>query len=124
MRKRRAVGRIYGKNTVKRAIKTEIETRTDQKGVGKLGWSVKKTETTTSPPHEGEPAGTPVQERDHEHRHLRTSVIRSGALPSQTYGDRPSGHHMNQLMYLYLGDCLLERFTGRICLICILRSHR
>ena len=45
-------------NTVERAINTETDTRTEQKGVGKLGWFVSKTSTAASPPREGEPAGT------------------------------------------------------------------
>ena len=45
-------------NTVERAIKTETDTRIEYKGVGKLGWFVSKTSTSTSPPREGEPAGT------------------------------------------------------------------
>ena len=40
------------------AIKTEIDTRTESKGVGNLGWFMSKTLTATSPPREGEPAGT------------------------------------------------------------------
>ena len=28
------------------------------KGVGKLGWFISRTQTLTSPPREGEPAGT------------------------------------------------------------------
>ena len=45
-------------NTVERAIKTETDTRTEGKGVGKFGWFLCRTETVTSPPREGEPAGT------------------------------------------------------------------
>ena len=32
-------------NTVERAIKTETDTRTESKGVGKLGWFISKTKT-------------------------------------------------------------------------------
>ena len=39
-------------------MKTTIDTRTEQKGVGKLGRFMSKTETATSPPREGEPVGT------------------------------------------------------------------
>ena len=39
-------------------MKTEIDTKTEQKGVGKLGWFMSKAQTATSPPREGEPAGT------------------------------------------------------------------
>ena len=42
-------------NTVERAIKTD--TRTQEKGVGKIGWFLSKTSTVTSPPREGEPVG-------------------------------------------------------------------
>ena len=43
MRRRRVVGRIHGtKYTVEKAIKTEIDTRTEEKGVGKLGWFMSK----------------------------------------------------------------------------------
>ena len=42
-------------NTVERAIKTEINVRTQVKGVGNLSWFMS---TITSPPLEGEPAGT------------------------------------------------------------------
>ena len=45
-------------NAVERAIKIEIETRTESKGMGKLGWLMSLTQTTTSPPGEGEPTGT------------------------------------------------------------------
>ena len=40
-------------NTVERAIKTETNTKTEEKGLGKLGWL-----TLTSLPREGDPAGT------------------------------------------------------------------
>ena len=40
-------------------MKTEIDTRTEQKGMGKLDWFMSKT-SATSPPREGEPAGTPT----------------------------------------------------------------
>ena len=39
-------------------MKTEIDTKTEQKGVGKLGWFMSKAQTATSPPREGVPAGT------------------------------------------------------------------
>ena len=45
-------------NTVERATKTEKDTRTEYQGVGKLGWFMSKTETATSPPREGDSAGT------------------------------------------------------------------
>ena len=35
-----------------------MDVRTEYKGVGKLGWFMLKTSTVTSPPSEGEPAGT------------------------------------------------------------------
>ena len=38
MRKQIFVGRCYEINTIERAIKTEIDTRKEQKGVGKLRW--------------------------------------------------------------------------------------
>ena len=44
-------------NTVERAIKTETDTRTEEKGVGKLSWFMSKTYTVTSPAREGEPVG-------------------------------------------------------------------
>ena len=34
--------------------------------MGKLGWFVSRTQTFTSPPREGEPAGTAVEERERE----------------------------------------------------------
>ena len=43
-------------NIVERAIQTEIDTRTEYKGVGKLGWFM-----STSPPREGESVGTLMQ---------------------------------------------------------------
>ena len=46
------------RNTVERSLKTEIDTRTEQKGVGKLGWFMSKTLTSTSPRRESEPAAT------------------------------------------------------------------
>ena len=50
-------------NIVERAIKTEIDTVTEyEKGVAKLGWFISLTDTVTSPPREGEPAGTPNRE--------------------------------------------------------------
>ena len=48
------------RNAVEMAIKTETGTRTEQKGVGKLGWFMSKTYTATSPPREGEPVGTQI----------------------------------------------------------------
>ena len=39
-------------------MKTEIDTRTELKGVGKLGWFMSKTSTATSPPRQGDPEGT------------------------------------------------------------------
>ena len=37
MRKRRVVGRIHGRNTVERVIKTEIDTRTEKRsGLARL----------------------------------------------------------------------------------------
>ena len=45
-------------HTAERAIKTETDTRTEQKGVGKVGWFMSKTKPATSPPREGELAGT------------------------------------------------------------------
>ena len=33
------------RNTVERTLKTEIDTRTEQKGVGKLDWFMSKTST-------------------------------------------------------------------------------
>ena len=45
-------------NTVERAIETETDTRTEQRGMGKLGWFMSKTETTTTPPREGKPTWT------------------------------------------------------------------
>ena len=45
-------------NAVERAIKTDTDTRIESKGVGKLVWFVSLTQTVTSPPREGEPAGT------------------------------------------------------------------
>ena len=42
-------------NTVERAIKAEIDTGTEEDGVGKLGWVMSD---ITSPRREGEPAGT------------------------------------------------------------------
>ena len=39
-------------------MKTEIDIKTEQKAVGKLGWFMSKTLTVTSPPREGEPVGT------------------------------------------------------------------
>ena len=47
------LGELMESNTVERAIKTEIDTRTEQKGVGKLSWFMSLTQTATSPPHEG-----------------------------------------------------------------------
>ena len=47
-------------NTVERAIKTETDTRTEQKRVGKLGWFISLTYTTKTPPREGEPARTEI----------------------------------------------------------------
>ena len=44
MTKQRGVGRIYEKNTVERAIKTEIDARMgEKKGAGKLSWFMSKT---------------------------------------------------------------------------------
>ena len=37
---------------------TEVYIRAKLKGVGKLGWFMSKTSTTTSPRREGEPVGT------------------------------------------------------------------
>ena len=48
-------------NTIERAIKTEVGTRTEQKEVGNLGWFMSLTYTVTSPPREREPAGTQLQ---------------------------------------------------------------
>ena len=39
-------------------MKTEIDTRTEYKGVGKLGWFISKTLRATSLSREGESAGT------------------------------------------------------------------
>ena len=36
----------------------ETDTRTEYKGVGRLGWFMSKTQATTSPPREGELMGT------------------------------------------------------------------
>ena len=43
------------------AIKTKTDTRTKQKGVGKLGCFMSKTQTATSASREGETAGNPPQ---------------------------------------------------------------
>ena len=40
------------------AIKTEVDTRPEQKGAGKLGWFMSLTLIVTSPSREGGPAGT------------------------------------------------------------------
>ena len=45
-------------NTVEWAIKTETDTKTEWKGVGKFGWFMSKTQIATSPPREGKSAGT------------------------------------------------------------------
>ena len=37
MRRQRVVGKIYGMKTVVNAVKMEIDTRTEEKAVGKLG---------------------------------------------------------------------------------------
>ena len=55
------------RNTVEKAIKTETDTRTEQtKGGGKFGWFISGTSTVTSPPREGEPAGTGDSDKDDE----------------------------------------------------------
>ena len=38
-----------------KGMKTETDTRTEQKGVGKLGWIMSKTYTAASLPRDGEP---------------------------------------------------------------------
>ena len=51
-------------NTVKRATKTEIDTRTESewaRRVGKLSWFMSKASTATSPAREGEPTGPTVK---------------------------------------------------------------
>ena len=48
-RKAESCRKMYESNTVERA------SRTEQKGMDKLGWFVLKTYTTMSPPHGGEP---------------------------------------------------------------------
>ena len=47
-------------NTVDRAIETEKDTRTERKGVGKLGWLMSDI-NVTSPPRVGEPDGTIIR---------------------------------------------------------------
>ena len=42
-------------------MKTEIDTRAELKGLGKLSRFMSKTITATSPPHEGEPMGIVCQ---------------------------------------------------------------
>ena len=42
-RKRRDVGRIYGMKYSWKAIQTETDTKTEQKGVGERGWFMLKT---------------------------------------------------------------------------------
>ena len=49
---------LWNDKTDEKAIKTETERRTERKGVCKLGWFMCKTKTVTSPPREGELAGT------------------------------------------------------------------
>ena len=46
------------RNTVERATKTEIDARTEQKGVGKLASFTSLTSTATFPPRKDEPVGT------------------------------------------------------------------
>ena len=43
MRKRRAVGRIDGMKYGERAKETEIDTITEYKGMGRLGWFMSET---------------------------------------------------------------------------------
>ena len=44
--------------------------------MGKLGWFVSRTQTFTSPPREGEPAGTTVEERERERdKHIENKKV-------------------------------------------------
>ena len=52
------------RNTVERAIKTEIDT--NKKGVVKLGWFMSKTSTATYSPRDVEPAWTPKERNGSE----------------------------------------------------------
>ena len=54
MRKQKVVGRIYGMNTVEKAIKTETDTRTEkERKTNEQAWLV-----STSPPGKVESEGT------------------------------------------------------------------
>ena len=43
---------------LRRATKTKLDTRTELKGEGKVGWFTSKTQTATSQPRESEPVET------------------------------------------------------------------
>ena len=51
------------RNTVERAIKTEIDTEQNKKERASLVGLFKKTLTPASPPHEGEPVGMICENR-------------------------------------------------------------
>ena len=54
------------------------------KGVGKLGWFMSKTQTLTSPPREGEPAGT-EREREREREKASHNIFRSGMSSGDSF---------------------------------------
>ena len=70
-------------NTVENAIRTETDTRTEYKGVGKLGWLVSKTQTATSPRREAEPVGTCIHSNLHEMTNFFVETLQVGVQLSE-----------------------------------------
>ena len=60
--------------TAERAIKTGTNTRRERSG--KVGWFMSKTYTASSPPHEGEPAGT-VETKQKIYIYIYTYILLS-----------------------------------------------
>ena len=64
---------------------------TEQKGVDKFGWFMSKIQIATSPPREGEPAGTNGKEDDEirtllsEENNLRQPFIPPPVLPTRSH---------------------------------------
>ena len=75
MRRRRAFGRIYGMKYSWKGHKDRNRHTNRLKRVGKLGWFKSKTQTATSPPLEGEAAGTIVENTSSENGFYLVSFI-------------------------------------------------
>ena len=106
MRIRRVDGRILWIEIQVKGPQERNRHKKRVKGVGKLGWFMSRTQTLTSPPREGEPAGTV----DHEYTTIFDFCTYSREI-NGVFPDFTHTHTRTKLYHwLFHGHCPSEVF--------------